>query len=79
MRWTTDYVWSKIESLVPTARICGDSIPEALKWAAVELLILEENQLQGSWRAYVIAECLKELRQIGYLTEGSVAEDWNTK
>lgn len=79
MRWTTDYVWSKVESLVITGRISGVSLPEALKSAAVELLILEENQLQGSWRAFVIAECLKELRSVGYLTEGVVSCDWNTK
>lgn len=76
MKWTTEFVWAKIESIIPVARVCGYEIPEALRACAVELFLSGETFRDGSYRAYVIAECIKELKTIGYLTTGTVDEDW---
>lgn len=76
MKWTYDFVWTKVESLVPNARLCGYALPEALKQAAVELFLLDENHHNGSYRSYVVSDCIKELKTVGYLTQGSVEEDW---
>lgn len=73
MKWKTEYVWSKIESVIPVAKICGYGIPEALRAAAVELFLAGEKD---SYRGYVIAECIRELKTVGYLTAGNVEEDW---
>lgn len=76
MKWTKDFVWEKIESVVPNIRLSGASMPEALKTAAVYLFILNEGYHSGSYRAYVIQSALKELQSFGFLTFGDVAEDW---
>jgi hypothetical protein len=76
MKWKIDYVWTKIESVIPDARSFGYAIPEALKAAAIELFILDEGHHNGSFRAYVISTCLLELKAVGYLTEGTISEDW---
>ena len=75
MKWTTEFVWAKIESIIPVARVCGYDIPEALKACAVELFLSNEGH-HGTYRAYVIAECIKELKTVGYLTAGTIDEDW---
>lgn len=76
MKWKTEFVWSKVESVIPNARSFGYAIPEALKAAAVELFLSDEGHLNGSYRAYVIGACITELKTVGYLTEGTVEEDW---
>lgn len=76
MKWTTEYVWDKVESIIPVARICGYQLPEALKAAAVELFLMDEGLHNGSYRAYVISECILELKNTGFLTSGGVDEDW---
>lgn len=76
MKWKLDYVWDKVESVVPNARSFGYAIPEALKAAAVELFIIGEGHHNGSFRAYVICDCILELKSVGYLTEGNITEDW---
>lgn len=77
MKWSSDYVWSKVEQTIPGARSFGYALPEALKAVAVEMFLNEQSTLVGHWNAYVVSECLKELKQVGYLTEGSVNEDWS--
>lgn len=76
MKWTYDYVWGKIESVIPDAKSFGYQIPEALKAAAVELFLKNEGKNTGSYRAYVIETCIIELKDVGYLTSGTVEVDW---
>lgn len=76
MKWKTEFVWEKIESVIPNARSFGYGIPEALKACAVELFLKDESPYAGSYRSYVIATCIAELKTVGYLTEGTVEEDW---
>lgn len=79
MRWTSDYVWSKILQLVPYAKYANMALPEALKSAAVEAFLINEesgsNGMHG-WRDYVIATCIKELNADGFLSFGYIDEDW---
>lgn len=76
MKWTEDYVWAKIDSIIPGAKSFGYAIPEALKSCAVELFLENEGRHNGSYRAYVIEKCILELKDTGFLTCGSVSEDW---
>lgn len=76
MKWKLDYVWDKVESVIPNARSFGYAIPEALKAAAIELFLVDEGHHNGSYRAYVIGACILELKSVGYLTEGTITEDW---
>lgn len=76
MKWTQEYVWSKVEEIVPTARIAEMALPEALEDAAVNLFLLDEGMHNGSYRAYVVEVCIKELRSQGWLTFGEISEDW---
>ena len=76
MKWSKDYVQSKIIEIVPHQEFSKQSLPEALKDAAVELFLKDEGFHNGSYRAYVIMVALKELRKDGYLSFGSVNEDW---
>lgn len=76
MKWTQEFVWEKIESIIPTARLSGASLPEALRDAAVNLFLVDEGYHNGSYRAYVIKTCIKELRAQGWLTFGGIDEDW---
>ncbi|MNV95804.1 hypothetical protein D3C71_1907400 [compost metagenome] len=76
MKWSHEYVWSKVEELVPNARLCGYDLPKAVEKAAVELFLLDEGMHNGSYRAYVIEECIKELRSKGWLDFGDVEVDW---
>lgn len=76
MKWTIDYVWEKVESVIPNARSFGYVLPEALKAAAVEMFINEQSTIRGDWTAYVISECIKEIKCKGYLESGSISEDW---
>lgn len=76
MKWSEDYVWSKIEQVVPNARLCGYALPEALKAAAIEFFLIDEGAHCGSWRAWVVEACIKELRETGSLSFGSVDVDW---
>ena len=74
--WTEEYVWQKIESVVPYARLSGMVMPKALEKAAVELFLMGEGEHNGSWRALVVEECLKSLNERGFLTFGDVGKDW---
>ena len=74
--WTEEYVWQKIESVVPYARLSGMVMPKALEKAAVELFLMGEGEHNGSWRAYVVEECLKALKAKGFLEFGDVEQDW---
>lgn len=76
MKWTTEYVWAKVDSVIPGAKSFGYELPEALRAAAVELFLLGEGLHSGSYRGYVIEICIKELKSVGYLTSGTVDEDW---
>lgn len=76
MKWTQDYVWSKVEQMVPNAQLAGMSLPEALKAAAVEFFLVDEGAHCGSYRAWVVEACLKELREQGFITFGTIDEDW---
>lgn len=76
MKWTQEYVWDKIESIIPYARKCEYVLPQALKDAAVKLFLLSETEDSGSYRAYVIKVCLEELNEKGWLDCGEIDEDW---
>lgn len=76
MKWSREFVWSKVLELVPHAKISGMNLPEGLKQAAIELFLLDESRQIGSYRAYVIAEALLELRDVGNFTFGEVCMDW---
>ena len=76
MKWTQEYVWEKVESVVPNARLSYNALPEALNRAAVDLFLQSEVRHTGSYRAYVIEACILELRQNGLLSFGSVGKDW---
>lgn len=76
MKWSNEYVWSKIVSILPNARHAGNDLPSALNQAAVELFLLNEGLHNGSYRAYVIEECIKEIRSKGWLDFGDVDKDW---
>lgn len=76
MKWSSEYVWAKIDKTIPGAKSFGYALPEALKATAVEMFINEQSTLAGNWDAYVVSECLKELKSAGYLSEGSICEDW---
>lgn len=76
MKWTQEFVWEKIESVVPNIRLSGAEMPEALKMAAVNLFLLGEGQHSDSYRAYVIECALKELYNTGFMTFGDVDRDW---
>ena len=67
---------NKVDSIIPGAKSFGYALPEALKACAVELFLLDEGHHNGSYRAYVVAACITELKEVGFLTEGSVKEDW---
>ena len=76
MKWSREYVWSKVLELTPYAKEASMNLPEALKSSAIELFLLDEGHHNGSYRAYVITEALKELRDVGHFTFGDVNEDW---
>lgn len=76
MKWTAEYVWEKVESIIPGAQSFGYALPEALKACAIELFLNNESHHNGSYRAYVVEKCILELKQVGYLTSGNVSEDW---
>lgn len=76
MKWTQEFVWEKIESVVPNIRLSGAAMPEALKMAAVDLFLLGEGRHSGSYRAYVIESALKELYSASFMTFGDVDRDW---
>jgi hypothetical protein len=76
MKWTQEYVWEKIESIIPNAAISELALPEALNCAALGLFLLDETEDDGSYRAYVIKTCIEELRSQGWLTFGDKDEDW---
>lgn len=77
MKWTQEYVWEKIESVVPNIRLSGAAMPEALKIAAVDLFLMNEGYHCGSYRSYVIETALKELYSEGFMTFGDKNEDWS--
>lgn len=62
--------------LTPYAKEVNMNLPEALKSSVIELFLLDEGHHSGSYRAYVIAEAIKELRDVGHLTFGEMSEDW---
>lgn len=76
MKWTYNYVWEKVESVIPTAREFGFVLPQALEKAAVKLFLEGEGPDTGSYRAYVISEGIKELKTKGFLEFGDVEKDW---
>lgn len=76
MKWSYEYVWSKVDEIVPHAKVAKMSLPEALKDAAIALFMKEEGHHNGSYRAYVVSEALHELKHWGHLSFGTVNEDW---
>jgi hypothetical protein len=74
MRWTNKYVWGKVLDVVPTAKIAGMSLPEALNQAAIEFFLGYYREF--CWESFVISTCIKELRDKGFLEFGTVNEDW---
>lgn len=73
MKWSKDFVWSKIDIVAPTARMSGLSLPEALKAAAVNCFMYEDSL---SYSSLVVRVCLQELKEMGELSFGNVEEDW---
>jgi len=76
MKWSREYVWSKVLELTPYAKEASMNLPEALKSSAIQLFLLDEGHHSGSYRAYVISEALKELHEVGHFTFGDISEDW---
>lgn len=75
MKWSYEYVWSKVEEIVPHAKIAKMDLPEALKASAITLFLKGEGS-RDSYRAYVISEALHELKHWGHLSFATVNEDW---
>lgn len=73
MKWTRDFVWSKVAGVAPHVVPAGLSLPEALKDAAINCFLREDNL---SYASLVVRVSLSELKEAGILTFGSVNEDW---
>lgn len=73
MKWSSKYVWSKVDEIIPHVKAAETmDLPQALREAAVELFMKVEN---GTYRAYVISECLHELKHWGRLSFGTIEQD----
>lgn len=82
MKFQFEYVRSKVLKYVPHFDYANMSMPEALKTAAVDIFMRENAYPKihvPEYDKYVIHTALKELNEIGYLTYGTIDEDWGSE
>ena len=79
MKFSCEFVWSKVLKQVPHAHQASMSLPEALKRAAVAVFMKENDypKIQvPEYDKYVIHESIKELNEKGFLEFGEINQDW---